>query len=125
VSTGPLRLLQPLGDDGPFAAFADHLVAVELPDLDPERRADTVAFVCRRTRSLPSPLLVGVTLLGVGLGLALRVAGIERTTAFLRATRLPFVGELARLVRSLGFAYVWETWPDTSPTGRALAEVTA
>jgi hypothetical protein len=30
---------------------------------------------------------------------------------------LPLVGELARLIRSLGFAFVWETWPDSSPTG--------
>ena len=30
---------------------------------------------------------------------------------------LPLVGEFPRLVRSLGFAYIWETWPDTSPSG--------
>jgi hypothetical protein len=116
VSTGQ-RSFQPLGDDGPFAAFADELVECELPDLAPERRAATVAFVCRRVRSLPSPLLVGVTLLTIAVATARRVAGAERVTGFLRATRLPFVGELARLVRSLGFAFVWETWPDTGPTG--------
>ena len=114
------RLLQPLRAEGPLATFADHLIARELPDLADDRRAGTVAFVCRRAGSLPSPLLVGVSLLALALGAALRFAGPDRTTTFLQGTRLPFVGELARLVRSLGFAFIWETWPDTSPTGAAL-----
>lgn len=116
MSTGP-RPLSPLGADGPFAAFADDLLERELPDLEPVRREATVAFVCRRVRALPTPLLAGVTMLAGGVGLARRVAGDDRVTTFLQATRLPFVGELARLVRSLGFAFVWETWPDTGPTG--------
>ncbi len=119
------RPSQPLGVDGPFAAFADDLLGRELPDLAPDRRATTVAFVCRRVHALPSPLLVGVTLLAVAVGVARRVAGGSRVTSFLQATRLPFVGELARLVRSLGFAFVWETWPDTSPSGADLAAVPA
>ena len=119
VSTGQ-RPCQPLGADGPFAAFARDLIERELPDLDAARRDATVVFVCRRVRALPSPLLVGVTLLAVGVGAATRLVGLARVTAFLQGTRLPFVGELARLVRSLGFAYVWETWPDTSPTGAPL-----
>lgn len=117
------RPVQPLGADGPFAAFADDLIERELPALAPERRAATVQFVCRRVRSLPSPLLVGVTLLAVGVGVARRLCGPERVTTFLQATRLPFVGELARLVRSLGVAYVWETWPDTDPSGADLSPV--
>ncbi len=121
----PQRPTQLLRAEGPFATFADHLIARELPELPTERRALTVAFVCRRTASLPSPLLIGVSLLGVALGVALRIAGLDRTTTFLQATRLPFVGELARLVRSLGFAFVWETWPDTSPAGADLGGVAA
>jgi hypothetical protein len=117
--------LHPLRAEGPFATFADHLITRELPELPGERRDQTVAFVCRRTASLPSPLLAGVTLLGVALGPVLRVAGLDRTTTFLQSTRLPFVGELARLVRSLGFAFVWETWPDTSPSGAPLDGVAA
>jgi hypothetical protein len=119
------RLLQPLRAEGPFATFADHLIARELPDLATDRRASTVAFVCRRAGALPSPLLVGVSLLAIALGVALSVVGPDRTTTFLQGTRLPFVGELARLVRSLGFAFIWETWPDTSPTGLALDGATA
>lgn len=97
--------------------FADSLLAVELPDLPDERRCTTVEFVCRRAGEVPTPLRLGVIALSLAAGVAQRLAGVERTTAFLRATTLPFVGELARMVRSLGMTFVWETWPATSPTG--------
>ena len=107
----------PLSIDGAFGRFADHLLTIELPDLPPERRADTVAFVCRRAHQVPTPLRLGVLGLSVATGLGQRALGDDRTTRFLQGTRLPFVGELARMVRSLGFAYVWETWPSSSATG--------
>lgn len=107
----------PLNVDGGFGAFADDLLAAELPDLPSDRRAETVAFACRRAREVPTPLRVGVAVLSTGAALGRRLLGPDRTTAFLRSTSLPFVGELARMVRSLGVAYVWETWPTTSPTG--------
>lgn len=97
--------------------FADSLLAAELPDLPQDRRNDTVAFVCRRAREVPAPLRLGVATLSFAAGVAQRTVGVDRTTAFLQATTLPFVGELARMVRSLGLAFVWETWPATSPTG--------
>lgn len=106
-----------LGPAGSFGRFADDLLSVELPDLPAERRTETVAFVCRRATQIPTPLRLGLTALTLGLGVQQRVGGRARTTGFLRRTSLPFVGELARLVRSLGFTYVWETWPSTSPTG--------
>ena len=109
----------PLSVAGGFGIFADALLATELPDLPPDRREATVAFVCRRAQEVPTPLRIGVTLLSIGTAVAQRVAGVDRTTTFLRATTVPFVGELARMVRSLGFAFVWETWPATSPTGAA------
>ena len=110
----PTRLLSA---EGPFGALADRLLALELPDLPTDRRDDTVAFVCRRTRQLPTPLGLGVGVLTVAVGLSTKALGIDRTTRFLQATSLPFVGELARMVRALGFTYIWETWPDSSPTG--------
>lgn len=97
--------------------MADDLLARELPDLPPHRRARTVEFACRRAAQVPTPLRVGVVALSIGALLLRRVLGADRTTTFLQRTTLPVVGELARMVRSLGFAYVWETWPDTSPTG--------
>ena len=111
------RPTQPLGVDGPFAAFAGELLQRELPDLDTPRRTETVGFVVGRVRSLPTPLRLGVTLLVLVMAIARRMVAPERVTVFLCSTRLPLVGELARLVRSLGFTFVWETWPDTSPTG--------
>lgn len=107
----------PLSVEGGFGIFADELLARELPDLPDDRRARTVAFACRRAGEVPTPLRLGVIALSVGAALGRRVVGAERTTAFLQRTTLPFVGELARMVRSLGFAFVWETWPATSPTG--------
>ncbi len=106
-----------LSIEGPFGVFADRLLALELPELPDSARAESVAFVCRRAHQLPSPLRVGVTVLTIATGIGQRLIGPERVTGFLASTRLPFVGELARMVRSLGFAFIWETWPDTRPTG--------
>ena len=108
-----------LSPDGPFGCFAGHLLARELPDLGDDRRTETVAFVCRRAAQMPTPLRLGLTTLSLGVAASLGLVGPERTTTMLQSTSLPFVGELARVVRSLGFAYIWETWPDTSPTGGA------
>ena len=107
-----------LAPDGPFGRFAERLLVVELPDLPTDRLQTTVEFVCRRAQQVPGPLRAGVTLLAVSTGLAARAIEPGRVVGFMRETELPLVGELARMVRSLAFAFVWETWPDTSPTGR-------
>ena len=111
-----------LSIDGPFGVFADRLLALELPDLPVDRRSQTVSFICRRARELPSPLHLGVTALTAAMGILQRVIGLDTTTRFVRTTALPFVGELARMARSLGFAFIWETWPGTSPTGAGSHE---
>jgi hypothetical protein len=103
--------------DGPFGRFADRLLRIELPQLPPRRLAETVAFVSRRARATPGPLRSGVVALALGVQLSERFVDPGATTQFLRRTTLPFVGELARMVRSLAFAYVWESWPDTAPDG--------
>jgi len=108
---------RPLDLDGGFGVFADALLSAELPDLPTDRRQASVEFVCRRARVVPTPLRAGLTVLAFATSLAQRLLGLERTTTFLRHTRLPLVGELSRMVRSLAFAYVWETWPATNPTG--------
>ena len=69
----------------------------------------------RRADEVPSPLKLGISILTAGVGLAQRVVGDDTTTSFLRGTSLPFVGELSRMVRSLAFAFIWETWPNTLP----------
>ena len=112
-----------LASDGGLGQFADHLLTIELPDLPSDAREDTVAFVCRRANQMPSPLRLGLVLVCTGVALAQRAVGIERSTRFLQGSRLPLLGELPRMVRSLGFAFIWETWPDSSPSGgRATPE---
>lgn len=109
--------VSPLSPDGAFGRFADQLLERELPDLPSDRRFDTVAFICRRAQQVPTPLRVGIVGLSLGTGIGQRLVGDDAMVRFLRSTRLPFVAELARMVRSLGFAFVWETWPDTTPLG--------
>ena len=45
------------------------------------------------------------------------VPGGRAVARFLVSKPLPLLGEYPRLIRSLGYAYVWERWPDTLPTG--------
>lgn len=103
--------------DGPFGRFSRRVLSVELPELPDDRLDVTVGFVCRRAAQTPGPLRVGLIMLAQLVGLAERAADPDRVTEYLRVTALPLVGELARMVRSLGFTYVWETWPSTRPTG--------
>jgi hypothetical protein len=55
--------------------------------------------------------------LALGTDAAGRALGDERVVTFMRSTRLPLVGELAPMVRALAVAFLWESWPATSPTG--------
>lgn len=110
-------MFRALDIDGPFGRFARRVLAVELPELPDDRLDQTVSFVCQRAAQTPGPLRLGVTVLAVAVGGAERFVDRRRLTAWLRRTSLPFIGELARMVRSLGFAYVWETWPSSTATG--------
>lgn len=111
--------------NGLIAEFCDELVAHDLPDLPAVRRADVVAFAGRRIDGLPSPMRLGVGIVALQVGVLSRVVGGRRTVAFLARRPLPLVGEYVRLVRSLAYAYVWETWPDTSSSGRPVDKVPA
>lgn len=102
---------------GPVTTFCDELVRRDLPDLPADRRAEVVAFTRRRIAGLPSPMRLGVGVVAVLVGSAGRVVGLPRVAAFLAARPLPVLGEYVRLIRSLVYAYVWETWPATAPTG--------
>ncbi len=110
--------LAALTPDGPFGRFADALLLAELPGLSEPDRAQTVQFVCHRATQLPSPLRLGVIGLSILLASLHRLVDPRRVDDFFRSTTLPLIGELARMVRSLGFAFVWETWPDSDPDGQ-------
>jgi hypothetical protein len=101
----------------PVGRFADSLLARELPALDDERRTAAVEFVERRVDGLPSITRTGVAIISRGIDVVGRIAGDERMLDVAVGLPLPLVSEYPRLVRSLGFSYVWETWPSTAPDG--------
>lgn len=98
-------------------SFAERLLAFELPDLAPDERREAVAFVARRVETLPSFTRFGVYTLGYVFRALLWLPGGWGITRLLLALPLPLVSEYPRLMRSLAFAYVWEHWPDTTPSG--------
>lgn len=102
---------------GSFGTFADWLLADEFPGLPNEYRAQVVDFACRRARQTPTPLQLGVTALSILVGVLARARGQSNAGQLVRRSSLPFVGELPRMVRSLGVAYIWERWPGTLPDG--------
>lgn len=97
--------------------FADRLLALDFPALDPIRRHEVVRFAARRVDGLPSVMRLGVLLIAAVLRVALLVPGADAVLRFLARTSLPLLGEYVRLIRSLGYAYIWETWPDTRADG--------
>jgi hypothetical protein len=103
--------------DGIVGPFAELLLATDLPQLLPQRRAEVVQFVQRRCRAVPSFTRFGVTVIGLFYRGLMAVPGGRPVARFLMSRSLPILGEYPRLVRSLGYAYIWEHWPDTSPTG--------
>ena len=97
--------------------FADLLLATDLPQLSLQRRAEVVQFVQRRACAVPSFTRFGVTLIGLFYRALIAAPGGRSVARLLMSRPLPVLGEYPRLIRSLGYAYIWEHWPDTSPTG--------
>ena len=102
--------------------FADRLLALDLPGLDPSRRAEAVAFAIRRVDGLPSVMRFGVTVIASVVRGMLALPGDEAILRFLARTASPLLGEYVRLVRSLGYAYVYERWPDTRGDGSSTSD---
>ena len=105
---------------GLVADFCEQVVAHDLPELPPDRRDATVAFAGRRIAGLPSPMKLAVGIVAVVVGMLGRLVGTARVVSVLARRPLPVFGEYVRLMRSLTYAYVWETWPDTAASGRPL-----
>ena len=97
--------------------FADRLLATDLPALPGPQRREVVGFVARRDDGLPDFTRLGVLIIGSFFRLVLAVPGGWGLARLLMKLPLPLVAEYPRLVRSLGFAYVWEHWPATRPDG--------
>ena len=113
-SAPPLRRLDTI-----VGPFADLLLTADLPDLSDARRAEVVEFVQRRASGVPSFTRFGLTVIALLFRGLMVVPGGRSTVRFLASKPIPVLGEYPRLIRSLGFAYVWDRWPDTLPTGAA------
>lgn len=101
--------------------FADRLLASDVPGLEPTRRAAAVAFVVRRVDGLPSVTRLGVLLIAALVRPLIALPDRARVVQRVGRTRLPLFGEYPRLVRSLGYAFIWETWPETAPDGSSAS----
>ena len=98
--------------------FADRILALDFPALDASCRRAVVDFITRRVDGLPSVMRLGVVIIATVVRLLLALPGNEAVLRFLARTPLPLLGEYVRMVRSLGYAYIWETWPATHADGR-------
>jgi hypothetical protein len=101
----------------PVGRFAEALLEVDLPGLPPDRRHTTVQFVEQRVSTLPSITRLGVTFIAFFVEYASRLAGLHRVITVITSRPIPLLSEYPRLVRSLGFAFIWETWPGTTSDG--------
>ena len=107
----------PLSTTSAVARFADGLLAADLPGLDARRRGLTVEFVLRRVAVLPSVTRFGVLAIGSAVEVAGAAIGHDRVRRAVVRAGVPLLSEYPRLVRSLGYAHVWETWPGTLVDG--------
>ncbi len=85
--------------------------------LPANRRTDAVEFVTRRVDGLPSFTRFGVLVIGAVYRALLAIPGGWPVARLVASKPLPLLSEYPRLVRSLGYAYVWEQWPATLPDG--------
>ena len=97
--------------------FAERLLSMDLPRLPPDRRAAAVEFVARRTLVVPSFTRFGVTVIALVYRGLVAVPGGWAFARFSMSKPLPLLSDYPRLIRSLGYAYIWERWPDTLPNG--------
>ena len=104
--------------DSIVGPFADLLLTADLPELSGPRRAEVVEFVQRRANGVPSFTRFGLTVIALIYRCVMAVPSGQRLARALASKPIPVLGDYPRLIRSLGYAYVWDRWPDTSPTGR-------
>ena len=104
-----------------IGSFAERLLLDDLADLPLLRRALVVEFIAHRVDELPSFTRFGVLALGSFFRVLLAIPGGFSIAKTIIKLPLPLVAEYPRLIRSLAFAYVWETWPTTTSTGAPAA----
>lgn len=97
--------------------FTRRLLAVDLPGLGESQRGEVTDFAVRRVDELPSVLRIGVKCIAAPMRIVIALPATDRLLAWLIRNPPPIVGEYVRMVRSLAYTYVWETWPMTRPDG--------
>src|SRR4051794_30541001 len=112
--------MRPVSSFSIVGPYADKLLAADLPKLAASSRAETVRFIARRVDGMPSVTQWGVLAIGAFYRVLLALPGGWRLAKGLAGAPLPLLGEYPRLVRSLGYAYVWEHWPSTRPDGASV-----
>ena len=93
------------------------ILAADLPHLDDDRLDEVTNFVERRIDQLVGPAGFAVRIVRTLMSVLLAPPWRRFTLPVLTAIALPGLGDFIRLVRSLGYAYIWELWPDTSSDG--------
>src|SRR5690606_2918034 len=99
--------------------FASSLLAADLPGLPSHRRAEAVGFVCGRVDMMPGPTRAALLAVAAAFRVAMLLPMRRRLVRAAARTTMPLAGDYVRLIRSLGYAYVWERWPGTLADGRA------
>jgi hypothetical protein len=117
VATIPGRMPVSPPPSSAVERFAEILLASDLPGLTDDHLRRTAEFIERRVEVLPSITRFGVRVIGGTVDLLGRSIGQHRVLTAVTALPLPLLAEYPRLIRSLGFAYIWETWPDTAVDG--------
>lgn len=98
----------------------DLILRHDLPHLPVAHRKTVTNFTIHRLDTLPQHLFWGVGLIAFVLRIVSLLGG-RRLVVWASHQSLPVVSEFFRLVRSLSYSFIWESWPDTAPDGR-LAE---
>ena len=117
VATIPGRMPVSPPPSSAVERFAEILLASDLPGLTDDHLRRTAEFIERRVEVLPSITRFGVRVIGGTVDLLGRSTGQQRVLTVVTTLPLPLLAEYPRLIRSLGFAYIWETWPDTAVDG--------
>lgn len=117
VATIPGRMPVSPPPSSAVERFAEILLASDLPGLTDDHLRRTAEFIERRVEVLPSITRFGVRVIGGTVDLLGRSIGQQRVLTVVTTLPLPLLAEYPRLIRSLGFAYIWETWPDTAVDG--------
>lgn len=88
----------------------------DLPKLPVAHRKTVTNFTIHRLDTLPQHLFWGVAVIAFILRMVSLLGG---NSLVLWASRqaIPLVSEFFRLIRSLSYSFVWESWPDTASDG--------